>query len=398
MAMNAPLLANEVIGLDTGLILAVLIGAGFGFALERGGFGSSRKLAAQFYLHDMTVFKVMFTAILTAMIGLFGLAKLGYVDLSMIYINETYIWPQLLGGFLLGIGFIISGYCPGTSIVAAASGKLDGLVTVAGVVIGIFLFGVTYTPAVQAFHTSGYFGRVLLSDLVGLEPTTLALLITMGAVGCFFFAHWVEGKFSHLSEDVTPTRIPRIRYAAFTMLVVAAVLFALPFTPYEPVAEASVTPVVATVSPVELASTIVEGDRTVSILDVREDIADGEAFPGAVPAVRDEVSGEILWNDMLMSHLEYVIVTDTGEVEGLEVPEGIRVSLLQNGYQGWQSEILTKPELATNATQQDREQFELKSALYAYFTGAALERPKATAPLPTFKPQGGKRKKPTGGC
>ena len=120
--MNAPLLNNGLISLDFGLVLAVVIGAGFGFVLERAGFGSSRKLAAQFYLYDMTVFKVMFTAIITAMVGLFGLVKLGFLNLDAMYINPTFLWPQLAGGLLLGAGFIISGYCPGTSIVAFGRG------------------------------------------------------------------------------------------------------------------------------------------------------------------------------------------------------------------------------------------------------------------------------------
>ena len=73
-----------------GLVLAVLLGFGFGFSLERGGFGSSRRLAAQFYFHDMTVFKVMFTAIITAMVGLFGPRRLGLVDLAYVWINPTF--------------------------------------------------------------------------------------------------------------------------------------------------------------------------------------------------------------------------------------------------------------------------------------------------------------------
>ena len=94
-----------------------MIGIGFGFFLERAGFGSARKLTDQFYFKDMAVFRVMFTAIVTAMLGLFYLAACGWVDLSLVYIQPTYLWPQIVGGLLLGVGFVVGGYCPGTSLV-----------------------------------------------------------------------------------------------------------------------------------------------------------------------------------------------------------------------------------------------------------------------------------------
>jgi hypothetical protein len=92
------------------ITMYLAIGFGFGFALEKAGFGNSCKLAAQFYLHDMTVLKVMFTAIVVAMVLLFAASGLALVDFDRIYVNETYLWPALLGGLLLGVGFIIGGY------------------------------------------------------------------------------------------------------------------------------------------------------------------------------------------------------------------------------------------------------------------------------------------------
>ena len=128
---------------DLRLLTAIAIGFGFGFVLERAGFGNARKLAGQFYLNDMTVFKVMFTAILVAMVGLYGLASLGMVDMSMVWINPTFIPAQAVGGFLLGIGFIMSGLCPGTSVVSMVSGRIDGWVTFVGIFLGISLFALT---------------------------------------------------------------------------------------------------------------------------------------------------------------------------------------------------------------------------------------------------------------
>lgn len=97
----------------SGLIAAAgVLGIGFGFVLERAGFGNAKTLAGQWYGSNFAVLRVMFTAILVAMIGLFGLTFLGVVDFSQVYVNETFIWPQLVGGLIFGVGFAVGQYCP----------------------------------------------------------------------------------------------------------------------------------------------------------------------------------------------------------------------------------------------------------------------------------------------
>ncbi|MGB2868684.1 MAG: YeeE/YedE thiosulfate transporter family protein, partial [Bacteroidota bacterium] len=151
--MNAPFFKFGLFGDDVSLVVAFVIGIGFGFFLERGGFGSAIKLTAQFYLKDMAVFKVMFTAIITAMVGLFYLSVLGFVDLSLVYVNPTFLLPQIVGGLILGVGFVVGGYCPGTSCVAISSGKIDGVVYLLGMVFGIFVFGESFL-LVKDFYTA----------------------------------------------------------------------------------------------------------------------------------------------------------------------------------------------------------------------------------------------------
>ena len=80
------------------LAAAFVIGVAFGWTLERAGLGSAPKLARQFYLSDLTVFKVMFSALVTAMLGAFWLGRLGVIDFSAIYVPETFLLPQLVGG------------------------------------------------------------------------------------------------------------------------------------------------------------------------------------------------------------------------------------------------------------------------------------------------------------
>ena len=116
----------DVNGLSTlgQLLVFGAIGFGFGATLEMAGFGDTRKLAAQFYLRDMTVLKVMFTAIAVAAVLVAGATSLGWLDLSRVWVNPTFLWSELAGGLVMGIGFVVGGFCPGTSLVAAATFKI----------------------------------------------------------------------------------------------------------------------------------------------------------------------------------------------------------------------------------------------------------------------------------
>lgn len=193
--MNAPYFKFGLFGEEVSLIVAFAIGIGFGFFLERAGFGSGRKLAAQFYLTDLTVFKVMFTAIVTAMVGLFWLGVFGVVDLSLVYVSSTYIIPQTIGGLILGVGFVIGGYCPGTSCVAASTGRYDGMIYLAGIVVGIFGFGEVY-PFIKDFYSSTPMGQITLPQLFGVPYGLVVFLVVLMALGGFAGAEWVEKKFA----------------------------------------------------------------------------------------------------------------------------------------------------------------------------------------------------------
>jgi hypothetical protein len=190
MAMNtalAPLYELGRISETTGLVAALLLGAGFGWFLERGGLGNARKLAAQFYLSDFTVFKVMFSAILTAMLGLFWLGRLGVVDVSRVYVPETFLLPQLVGGLVFGAGFVVGGLCPGTSCVAAATGRLDGLALIGGMLGGIWLFGEAF-PVLERFHGSTPRGTLTLPGLLGVPHGAVVFAMVAIALGAFVAA------------------------------------------------------------------------------------------------------------------------------------------------------------------------------------------------------------------
>jgi hypothetical protein len=210
-----------------GLAAAVVLGVGFGFVLERAGFGSSKKLVGQFFGTDMTVLKVMFTAIVTAMLGTVILSGAGLFDLASAQFNyPTFLWPMVFGGLLLGVGFITSGWCPGTSIVGAASGKLDGLATIGGVIVGGVLYA-EVEPKLGAFPNSGRLGTFTLPQLLHLPAPIVAALIVVIAVGAFIGAEKIERLVTGTAPETPPVR-RRVFVALGVLAAVAIVTLALP--------------------------------------------------------------------------------------------------------------------------------------------------------------------------
>ncbi len=194
--MNAPFHQTLALGVDTGLLIGFLLGIGFGFFLERAGFGSARKLAAQFYLTDLTVFKVMFTAVVTALLGMFWLSWIGFLDLSQVHLLPSYPLPQAVGGVIFGIGFVTGGYCPGTACVATSTGKLDGMVHLLGMITGIVLFGEAF-PLFRDFYQSTSLGEVTLGNFFGIPENVMVFIIVVLAVAGFLAAEHIEKRFAH---------------------------------------------------------------------------------------------------------------------------------------------------------------------------------------------------------
>jgi len=203
--MNAPLSEYGYFGIQTGYVLGFLIGIGFGFSLERAGFGSSRKLAAIFYLRDFTVLKVMFTAIVTAMLGSVLLSKLGILDLSLVYVSPTFVVPFLVGGLLFGVGFVTGGFCPGTALVGMVSGSLDAAVFLVGMMIGVLVWSFGY-PLWDGFAHSTAMGRTMLYDVLPLSPGVVALLVALAAVGAFVGSERLERIFGAKAPASGETR------------------------------------------------------------------------------------------------------------------------------------------------------------------------------------------------
>jgi hypothetical protein len=386
-------------GREVGLVVAVVIGFGFGFVLERSGFGRAQKLVAQFYGSDMTVFKVMFGAIVTAMVGAVLLAGLGLADLRAVAdsaTSATWLWPMIAGGFVLGVGFIVSGYCPGTSVVAAASGKLDGLATVVGVVAGTLVYGELLAwPVFAAFTESGFLGHVYLYELLGLPAPVVALFVAAMAVACFVGAEKLERIFSR-GEATSPATPRRLVFAGFGAVALAGVAtLALPVS-----TGAVATPV--RIDPEGLARRIVDAPWKVRILDLRAPEACAAArVPGA------ECTPAATLKDLDLGYAspsrELVIV---GEEDLAAVPPEAaayrgRVVVLEGGWEAWQAWALDREDAALSvpppgAPAADVASYRFRNAVNAALTGVKV------APPPMPAAGGGmpapKRKASGGGC
>ncbi|HTP05869.1 MAG TPA: DUF6691 family protein [Nitrospirota bacterium] len=180
--MSAPFVLSDTVNLAA----AVVIGMFFGFFLERGGMGNPHKLTGVFYRTDFAVPKMMFSAILVAATGLCLLSDLKVLDMSRVWIIPTFFWPQLVGGALFGLGYLVSGYCPGTAAAGFASGRLDALVTMVGIGSGTLLFSALY-PWLEGFYKTTDMGTVTLPELLKVNHWALLALVYVFA-GIMFYA------------------------------------------------------------------------------------------------------------------------------------------------------------------------------------------------------------------
>ena len=186
-------LVPDIIGNDLNFIVALFIGVFFGMVLEQAGFSTSKKLVGLFYGYDFTVLRVFFTAGVVAMIGVIAFNHFGLLDINLIYINPTFLWSALVGGAIMGLGFVVGGFCPGTAICAAAIGKLDAMIFVVGAFIGVFVFAEGY-PVFEGLYKAENWGGVTIFNTLGMSESLFASLMVLMAMGAFWFVSIVEDK------------------------------------------------------------------------------------------------------------------------------------------------------------------------------------------------------------
>jgi uncharacterized membrane protein YedE/YeeE len=212
-----PLVPN-LISENLNYILAFFIGIAFGAILEQAGFGSSRRLVGLFYGYDFTVLRVFFTAGVVAMVGVMALNHFGLLDMSQVYINPTYLWSAIVGGLIMGLGFVVGGYCPGTSFCAASIGKRDAMVFLVGALAGVLLFAESY-PLLEGLHKAAYLGTPRIYETLGISAELFAFLMVMFALLAFGIASVVERKVKGVQPILPRWNLARVAVVALGVLL-----------------------------------------------------------------------------------------------------------------------------------------------------------------------------------
>jgi rhodanese-related sulfurtransferase len=352
------------------LIAAPVLGFAFGWCLERAGLGNARKLAALFYLTDLTVFKVMFSALVTAMLGAFWLDRFGVLDLDRVYLPETFVLPQLAGGALFGAGFLVAGLCPGTSCVAMASGRGDGVAVVGGMLFGVFLFNVSYTH-LEGLYSSTPLGAVTLNDVAGVSPGVMVGVVT----GAALIAFAIAGR-----------RLPATRSTRGLAVLAGLLGLAAASSEARTVDGQTLAAEIAAerdhISAPELAKLIMDEDSSLRILDLREPSAFARMhIPGARQVSIDSLSREPLPRDATI-----VLYSEGGAhaAQGwmlLRIRGYHRVFFLREGLYEWLARVM-EPRLPIDATARERADFDRAVEMSRFFGGTAREGvPRADVPI-----------------
>lgn len=326
-------------------VVFLLIGIAFGYVLEISGFNNSTLLAGQFYFKDLRVLKVMFTGIVVAMLLIFGSAAIGLLDYNLIFVNPTYLWPGILGGLIMGVGFIVGGFCPGTSLVAAATLKIDGIIFVVGGLIGVTLFGES-EKYFEAFYNGSYFGRVTLMDVFNQPTGVIVVGVTLMALGMF----WAGDQIARMvSKQPMPPRPHWHRAGAAGLIVAALVVVWLgqpttedKWTRLAPVKEAALADRSVQIEPAELLTSMADDKLNMILLDVRSE-TDYNLFhirgarntplsqiPALVPELLLEPAANTVY--VLMSNDEGAATDAWKTLVAESVPN---VYILGGGINGW---------------------------------------------------------------
>ena len=390
----------DIISDELNLVFGFLIGIAFGFILEQAGFSSSQKLTGLFYGRDFTVLRVFFTAAITAMIGILLLAYFGLLDVDVIYINPTYLWAALLGGAIMGLGFIVGGYCPGTSVCGAAIGKIDAMVFVLGGMLGVFLFGEMF-PYVEKIYNGMYLGDITVPATLGLSPGMFALLMIVVAVAAFIVTTKIEQRVSPAPVSKTfPVRYHR--FAGVGVIVLGVLLLSLPDRKSNLLAKVSDERFLQSVSvgnmtSDELAFRLLDHDWKIEIIDVRDAASYAKlTLPGAVNIPLEEMFGK-QWRDVLTNDKIKVFIADDETLErkaaALAQLLGYKnVHFLRGGLNEFRNTILAVPSLPPNPSADDLDTYRFRRSASEPITEMIKEQ--AAGPKKVIKIV----KKVSGGC
>ena len=251
----------------------------------------------------------------------------------------------------MGVGFLLGGFCPGTSVCAAAIGKVDAMVFVAGSFLGIFGYAELF-PRFAAFVDSTALGPVKVTDSLGLSPGLFVLLMTAAAVLAFTVGGIVERR---VAPETAPSRLFPVKkhvVAGAVLLAVAALGAVLPDRKARLVAKVNAPGyvphhVVKPMTPDELAFRILDRDPHLRVIDLRAEAArKSRPLPGTIAVPAGDVLGREWRSTFSQRLVKKVLVAET-EAEAktaasLLVETGFEnVAYLEGGYPEFERTVLS---------------------------------------------------------
>jgi rhodanese-related sulfurtransferase len=340
----------ELISDQLNLVVALVLGIAFGAVLEQAGFSSSRRLAGVFYGYDFAVLRVFFTGAVTAMSGVLLLGYFGLLDTEAIFVNPTWLVPTIVGGIIMGIGFILGGYCPGTSICAAAIGKIDAMFFVGGGILGVFAFGELF-PLYGNFYDSTSLGPIKVFDSLGMSQGLFAFLLIAMAVGAFAVTTLIEKRVDRMSAPSLEFHSRKHIAAGVGIFALGVIFIVMPDRKTSLINRVSdpgyvASHPVAMMDADELAFRIVDHEPNIRIIDLRPADTSESPLPGAENIALRDLFGKDWIPVFSRRHLKKVLV---GKDEAQERTAYLllqelgyeNIAVLQGGFDSFEKSILS---------------------------------------------------------
>lgn len=170
------------------IVIGLLTGIAFGAILQRVGASSFEMIVNMLRLKNLTIMKFLFLAIAVGSVGMYTVAQF-WPDQSHIGIAPLYLLGLTVGGLIFGVGWAVSGYCPGTVLVAVAEGKIDALFTILGGLAGALTLSLTWDWIKPALVDPLNYGSKSIPDLIGTKPLLVAVVF---AVLIIIFILWLD--------------------------------------------------------------------------------------------------------------------------------------------------------------------------------------------------------------
>ncbi|HUI30953.1 MAG TPA: YeeE/YedE thiosulfate transporter family protein [Candidatus Acidoferrales bacterium] len=391
----------DLISDQLNLVVALMLGIAFGFVLEQAGFSSSRKLAGVFYGYDFAVLRVFFTAAVTAASGVILLGYFGLLDTDVIYVNPTWLLPALVGGAIMGVGFILGGYCPGTSVTAAAIGKVDGMFFIGGGLLGVFAFGELF-PLYDKFFDSTFLGPTKIFDSLGVSQGLFTFILIAVAVGAFAITTIIEKRVNKTAAPSLQFKPMKHFAAGFVILALGILFVFLPDRKTSLIEKVTsqnyiATHPTATMEVDELAFRIVDQEPNIRIIDIRQPAEYAKlALPGSSNIQMNDFFSKDAVSSFSQRHMKKVIVGDSEAEErtaclllhelGYE-----NLSVLKGGFDEFNKTILNPSMFVPTGTRWDADVKEFRE-------NARIEILKMIDADKDKAPREIKKKKIQGGC